>query len=173
MGFKQVPEPKNGALVGQVVLASIQADELAKHGCVVQRFLHRRVREVEPLLQELDTQHGLDLERRTSTFGAGSGCTRCDQRHQLRPGHDQVHLVEELALARPLGLALESALTQAQLLHDITVSHRAMGAEVVQTFLKNNFDLTPFTTIPIFQPRLISKILIEFLGSNQSLRPSS
>ncbi|HEY9096777.1 MAG TPA: hypothetical protein VIN35_13610, partial [Hydrogenophaga sp.] len=46
----------------------------------------------------------------------------------------QVHLIQELALARPLGLALESALTHAHLLHAVNVSHRAKGAEVVQTF---------------------------------------
>ena len=68
---------------------------------------------------------------------------RRDQRDQLSPGHHEVHLVEELALARPLGLALESALTQAQLLHDITVSHRAMGAEVVQTFLRFGDSMDP------------------------------
>ena len=59
---------------------------------------------------------------------------RRDQRHQLGPGHHQVHLVQELALASPLGLALESAPTQAQLLHGVTVSHRAMAAGVLQTF---------------------------------------
>jgi len=134
VGFEQVTETKNGALVGQVVLTGIQTHELTEQRHVVQRFFHRWVREVEPLLQEVDTQHRLDGKRWSSALGARGRCMRRDQRHQLGPGHHQVHLVQELALARPLGLALESALAQAQLFHAVTVSHRAMGAEVVQTF---------------------------------------
>ena len=65
---------------------------------------------------------------------------RRDQRHQLGPGHHQVHLVQELALARPLGLALESAFAQAQLLHAFTVSHRGSGAGVLQTFPNEDRD---------------------------------
>ena len=45
-----------------------------------------------------------------------------------------VLLVQELALANSLGLALESAPTQAHLLHVVTVSHRAMAAGVLQNF---------------------------------------
>lgn len=53
MGFEQVAKAQDRALIGQVVFARIQARELAKHGGVVQRFFHRRVREVEPLLDEV------------------------------------------------------------------------------------------------------------------------
>lgn len=59
---------------------------------------------------------------------------RCDEGHQLGPRHHEVHLVQEFALARPLGLTLESALAQAHLFHAFTVSHRPTGAGVVQTF---------------------------------------
>lgn len=59
---------------------------------------------------------------------------RCDQRHQLGPRHHQVHLIEELALARPLRLALVTALAQAHLRHGGNVSHHARAAKVVQNF---------------------------------------
>jgi hypothetical protein len=52
--LQQVPEAKNGALVEQIVLSCVQTHELAEQRHVVQRFLHRRVREVEPLLQEVN-----------------------------------------------------------------------------------------------------------------------
>ena len=45
-----------------------------------------------------------------------------DQRNQLGPGNHHVHFVQELALARPLGLAFESALAQAHLFHDFNVA---------------------------------------------------
>ena len=69
-----------------------------------------------------------------SAFGASGRCMRGNQRHQLGPRHHQVHLVEELSLARPLRLAPVSTLAKAHLFHVANVSHHAGTAEVVQTF---------------------------------------
>lgn len=55
------------------------------------------------------------------------------KRGELVPGHHQVHLVHKIAPVRLLGLAPESALAQAQLRHDLTVSDQATVAVVVQT----------------------------------------
>jgi hypothetical protein len=60
--FEEVSKPKNGALIGQVVLAHIERGEFAKHRLVVQRFFQRWVREVELLLEKVDAQHGSDCE---------------------------------------------------------------------------------------------------------------
>lgn len=139
VGFEQVAEPKNGALVGQVVFPGIQTHELAEQRHVVQRFLHRRVREVEPLLDEVDAQHGLDGERWASALGARGRCMWRDQRHQLCPGHHEVHLIEELALARSFGLALESVLAQAHLLHAGNVSHQARAPRLCRPSLRCGF----------------------------------
>ncbi len=109
VGLQQVAEPKDGALVGQVVFAHVQAGKVTKHGCVVQRLLHGRVRQVEPLLKEVDAKHGLHSKRRAASFGAARRRVWSNQRHQLSPRNHQVHLVQELALACPLGLALESS----------------------------------------------------------------
>jgi hypothetical protein len=56
-------------------------------------------------------------------FGTSSRIVRGDQPHQLSPWHHQVHLIEELPLARPLGLELESGRTKAHLFHADTVSY--------------------------------------------------
>jgi hypothetical protein len=85
-------------------------------------------------LDDVDAQHGLDGKPRASALGARYRRVRRNQLHQLGPGHHQIHLVQEFALARPLGLALEFALAQAQLFHEVTVSHRSLGTGVVQTF---------------------------------------
>ena len=134
VALQQVAKAQDGALVGQVVLAHVQPGEFAKQRRVVQGFFHRRVRQVEPLLQEVNAQHRFDRKRRATAFGTGGRCVRRNQCHQLGPRHHQVHLVEELALARALGLALVSALAQAHLLHVGNVSHHAGGGRVVQTF---------------------------------------
>ena len=79
--FEQVAKAQDGALIGQVVLAGIQASELTEHRRVVQRLFHARVRQVEPLLQEMDAQHGLHGKRLTTAFGARLGGMRRDPRH--------------------------------------------------------------------------------------------
>lgn len=94
-----------------------------------------RVRQVEPLVKEVDAQHGLDRKRRATAFRSRGRCMRGNQRHQLGPRHNQVHLIEELALARPLRLALVPALAKAHLFHVVNVSHHIDNAGVVQTFL--------------------------------------
>ena len=86
------------------------------------------------MLQEMDAQHGLDCERCSAALGAARRCVRGNQRHQFRPWHHQVHLIEELALARPLGLALEAGRAKAHLFHADTVSHLPVNDGVVQTF---------------------------------------
>lgn len=53
MFFEKMEEPQEGALVGQPLDAVVQAGKLAKQRYVVQGFFHGRVRQVEPLLEEL------------------------------------------------------------------------------------------------------------------------
>jgi hypothetical protein len=79
VSFEQVAKPQDGALVGQVVFPGIQPGELAEQRHVVQRLFHGRVREVEPLLHEVNAQHGLHGKRWASALGARSWCVRRDQ----------------------------------------------------------------------------------------------
>lgn len=48
---------KNGALGEQVLFVHVQAAELVKHRCVVQRLFHGRLDGFPLLLQEVDAQH--------------------------------------------------------------------------------------------------------------------
>lgn len=63
MRFKQVPEAQDRALVGQPCHARAQQREPPLQRDVVQRLLHRRVRETEPL-HEVNAQHRCDWKRR-------------------------------------------------------------------------------------------------------------
>src|SRR6266536_3485535 len=79
------------------------------------RFLRRRVREVEPLLQEVDPQHPLQAHRRTSRGTLAVG--RFDQRAQLFPRHHPIHLGEKPCPARRLRVLLEPRTAQRHLFH--------------------------------------------------------
>ena len=86
--------------------AQINARELAEHGGVVERLFRCRVRQVEPLLQEIDPQHLLQCFRPSPV--ARLGIVRLDQPAQLLPRHHPLHLFQK---HRPAGLfrvALES-----------------------------------------------------------------
>jgi hypothetical protein len=106
-------------------------------GVSYKRLFHGRVRQVEPLLQKVNAQHRFHSKRWTPTFGTTRRRVWRNQAHKLSPRHDQVHLVEELALARSLGLAFKSSGAQAHLLHAVTVSHSGLHAEVLQTIPSN------------------------------------
>jgi hypothetical protein len=58
---------------------------------VVQRLFHRRVRQVEPLLQKIDAQHALHAHRRPPVTGVGrtassSATRRCTRRARASSG---------------------------------------------------------------------------------------
>ena len=153
--FEHVAKAQDGALVGKVVFPHIQSCELTKHRGVVQRFFHGGVGQVEPLLKEVNAQHGVHCKRRATAFGARLGGVRCNQRHQLGPRHHEVHLVEELALARPLGLALESALAQAHLFHGFNTAlpvpvgrfcRGSLGARITGFVVEPDVPLTAATS---------------------------
>lgn len=100
------------ALGGQAHHAFGQLFNVAEQRHVGQRFFHRRIGRADPLLQEVDAQHRLDRKRGPSDLSTRA--VRLDQRDQLRPRHNPIHLVEELALARLLGRQLEA---QVRLFH--------------------------------------------------------
>ena len=93
--LQKVPKAQDAHAVGKAVHAA-QARELAVQRHCEQRLFHRHVRQPEPLLKQVNAQHDLGTERRTSSLLARR--VRLDQREQLRPRHHALHLVEELTL---------------------------------------------------------------------------
>ena len=101
--LQQVAKAKDGGLVGHA-RGALQAGKAAVQRALVQFLFHGRIAQVPPQLQAMDAQHRLDGKRRPATQRLV--CTagmRLDQRHQLRPRHHLVHLVEEDLLAGLLG----------------------------------------------------------------------
>jgi hypothetical protein len=93
----------------------------------VKGFFHGRIGQTEPLLHEVNAQHGGDGEgRRTGRPRRG---VRLDQRNPLCPRQALVHLINELALARSLGHILNSGGSKAYLFHVTTASGSAMIGE--------------------------------------------
>lgn len=98
-------EPKNGALIGQPAVPA-KAGKLTKQGHVVQALFHRRIAQGEPLLHEVNAQHGLQRKGRAALLAFGSiGRNQLDQ---CRPRHYALHLREELTLAHALGCQIQA-----------------------------------------------------------------
>ena len=94
---------------------SRRADKTPHRQRIVERLLHRRVRKIEPLLQEIEAQHPLDPDRRAAI--AGLGIVGLDHRAQRRPRHHARHLGQK---RRPPGRPskpLKPRHRQAQLPH--------------------------------------------------------
>ena len=88
VALQQVAELADRRLVRRAFDPEIDADEAAHRHRVVQRFLHRRVRQVEPQLQEVNPQHPLQRNRRTPAVLADLRVHRLHRRRQLRPRND-------------------------------------------------------------------------------------
>lgn len=114
--LQQTAKPQNRRLVGQSSFPVVQLSELAKQRHVVQRFLHGRVAQREPLLHEMDAQHRLHGKRWTAA--AAVGRIGRHQFHQCGPWHHAVHLFQELALSRSLGRKIQP---EVSLLHSLDV----------------------------------------------------
>ena len=57
-----------------------------------QRFFHRRVAEVIPLLHQVNPQHGLQQAGRAAAFGSSLEVVGFNQIDQRLPGHNGLHL---------------------------------------------------------------------------------
>ena len=120
VGFKQVTESENGALIRQARGARIELGELTKQGHIVQGLFHGRIRQAKPLLHEMNAKHCGNGKRRTARFA----CRRkgLDQASQLSPRHNKIHLFEKLTLTRSLGDQFKSGGGEGGLFHeDITL----------------------------------------------------
>jgi hypothetical protein len=60
MLFEQVAEAAHPRLVRRRLAPKVDPDRIPHRRGIVERLFHRRVRQVEPVLQEMDAQHPLD-----------------------------------------------------------------------------------------------------------------
>jgi hypothetical protein len=113
--LEQVPEVQNRGLIGCPVVGQIQPRERAHRGRVVERLFHRRIRQVEPLLHEVDPQHPLQGHHRPAALTLR--VVRLHQRAQLRPRHHPLHFDQELLAPCRLLLVRKGQRCKRHLLH--------------------------------------------------------
>ena len=113
--FQPVAKPQNSGLIWQTAMR-IKLGKLAAQGHIEEGLFHGGVGQGEPLLHEVNPQHGLKSKRRSTVFPLG--VVRGDELDQRGPRHDAIHFKQELALA---GLFVAKVQIKAGLLHGLYV----------------------------------------------------
>ena len=90
VALQHVPEVQDRGLIRDRILGQLHADEAADRLDIVDRVLRLGVRQIEPLLHEVQPQHPRQRQRRPAPTGLR--IMGRDQRHQLAPRHHRVHL---------------------------------------------------------------------------------
>jgi len=102
---EELAKLRDGRRVRNRLTSQIDTNEAAQTGAVIQGFLTRQVSQVEPVLDEVDTQHALQTDRRAAI--AGFGVMRLNDFTQRRPRHDGLHDRQELVSPRRLAIVLK------------------------------------------------------------------
>ncbi len=113
--FQPVAELADRGLIGRPFVPEVDPDKGAHGARVIKRFFHRRVRDVEPVLEELDAKHPLKTHYR-ATGPVIPGIKRLNQRAQRVPRHDPIHVVQELLASCRFLVLLESGFGEGGLL---------------------------------------------------------
>jgi hypothetical protein len=121
--FQQMPKLADRRLVRHGLATQINAHKLPHGVRVVQRLFDRRIRQVEARLQTMQPQPTFDSDRWTP--GAfGLGIDRLNRGYQLRPGHDAVHLPEELFASGGLAIPIKCDFGKCLLIHGVRLPFR-------------------------------------------------
>ena len=96
MRFQQVPEIHDCGVFGDR-RAQRQSHELAHGRDFVERFFHDWIAQGDPVLQQMNAQHG--FQRVGFSAVASLGVERLDQPQQASPGHNLIHLGEKALAA--------------------------------------------------------------------------
>jgi len=102
MRFQQVSDAQNRRFVGHRILAEFNAGKPAHRLAVVQHVFGLRVREIEPLLEEVHAQQG--LHRQWAPAATRLRVVRRDEGDDPCPGDRTVHLTEKRLAARHFAL---------------------------------------------------------------------
>jgi len=103
---EQMTKFKHRGRIGHSLAAQVDPHEAAQARAVVQRLLAGEVRQVGPVLDEVNPRHALSPDRRATV--AALRIVRLDHCAQRRPWHDLVNHVEKLVAPRTLASCLES-----------------------------------------------------------------
>jgi hypothetical protein len=115
MLFQQMAELAHGGFVRSAFPPRIDTNQFAHGHGVVQSFFHRRVGQVEPVLQKVDAQHTLKPHRRTSV--SGFRIKGLNQGTQDSPRHDSIHLGQKRCASRHLAVEIKAARTECRSVH--------------------------------------------------------
>lgn len=116
MLFRQVAGLADRRLIGHRLETHIDADESTQCAVILKGLLSTGIGQVEPILQELDAQHALDVQR-PAPSALRIGIERLDAGGQLLPVVDALHLVESLILAGHPAKLIEAFISQCFLGH--------------------------------------------------------
>src|ERR1700682_3131908 len=118
MALQQVAKAQNRALIRHHLVAQLHPRETPHRFAIVNRIFRLRVRQIEPLLQEVNPQHLLHSQRLSSV--ARPRIVRCDQPKQPRPRNHRIHLGQKPFAPRHLALGLPCHRSERPLIsHDL------------------------------------------------------
>ena len=92
--------------------ARIELGKLSVHRHIKESLFHGRIRQAEPLLHEVNAQHGLERKGRATVFAFG--VIRGNELDQCSPRNHQLHLGKKLVLSGSAGAQVQ---IKAGLLH--------------------------------------------------------
>src|SRR5690348_3251750 len=158
MLFEQVAEAAHRRLIRHWLMAKVDADKTSHRLRIVQRLFDRRVRQIEPVLQEIDAQHPLDADRRTAITGLR--IERLDQPAQRRPRYNALHLAKKHCPPCRLGIAVKSRSRQRQLLHPPTHAHQIHPAKHYITIIAAGFCRGSLTWMSALSRSMTSRCIL-------------
>ena len=128
MLFQEMTKLADGRLVRNPFLPEINTDERSHRVAVVEGLFHGRVAEVEPVLQEVHSQHSLDADRRSSR-SLSRWIMPLHHLAEAFPGDHLIHFVEKLSTLRRLAVTLKTSGRKSDLLvrHKQILSQNCAG----------------------------------------------
>lgn len=130
--LQQMAKLAESGFIRHRLLSQINARKLAHRHRVIQRFFHRRILEIKPVLQAVDSNYPLQINRPTAV--TGSGIHRRHQRAKPAPRNQPLHLRQKRRPPRRFCVAFESCSGQCHLLHLLPPESSRMASTTHKTF---------------------------------------
>ncbi len=122
MFLHQMAEFTDRCLVRHRLPAKVNPDEPAQGAGVVKGFLDSRIGQIEPVLDEVDSQHTFDSDR-PATSALGLRVERLDGFRQFFPRNDHFHFFQKLFLASLLAKLLKTGIRKGVLAHELLLGY--------------------------------------------------